>query len=108
MNTKRFWNPLIADRRTVARQPVDFYAVELFRGARYLRKVRNVSDVGLLLEDRLTFQHPGRIMELELPRYDDDPLRLRAEVVRVTPAGEIGLRTVGGSRIDGVGGHIEL
>jgi hypothetical protein len=108
MDTKRLWNPLIAERRAVARRRVDFYAVELVAGARYLRKIRNVSADGLLLEARLVFQHPGRIMELELPRHDDHPLRVRAKVVRVTPAGEIGLRTIGRPWMDGVGGHIEL
>lgn len=108
MNTKRFWNPLVADRRSVVRQRVDFYGVELYGGARYLRKIRNVSDVGLMLEDRLTFQHPGRIMELELPRHNDYPVRVRAEVIRVTASGEIGLRTIGGPWMDGLGGHIEL
>jgi hypothetical protein len=108
MDTKRFWNPLIADRRSVARRRVDFFAVELVAGARYLRKIRNISDGGLMLEDRMVFQHPGRIMELELPRHADHPLRVRAKVVRVTPAGEIGLRTIGDPGMDGVGGHIEL
>jgi hypothetical protein len=109
MDTKRFWNPLVAERRSVPRRRVDLYAVELVGSARYLRKIRNVSDGGLMLEDRLLFQHPGRTMELELPRHGDHPLRVRAKVVRVTPAGEIGLRTIGDpGMLDGVGGHIEL
>jgi hypothetical protein len=108
MNTKRFWSPFNPERRAVSRRRVDFYGVELSGGARYLRKIRNLSEDGLMLEDRLTFQQPGCIMELELPRHHDYPLRLRAEVVRVTPAGDVGLRTLGGPWMDGVGGHIEL
>ena len=108
MNTKRLWNPLIDDRRLVSRKPVDFYAVELANGARYLRKICNFSEGGLMLEDRLTFQKPGALVELELPRRGNLPLRVLAQVVRVTGKGEVGLRTIGAPTLKDLGGHIEL
>ena len=104
MNTKRIWNPSTSDRRALTREAVDFYAVELSDGARYLRKVRNVSPGGLLMEDKLRYQRIGAVMELELPRADALPLRVRAEVTRITARGDIGLRTVSGPPLDGARG----
>jgi hypothetical protein len=108
MNTLRFWGPSKTDRREVGRRPVDFYAVELSHGGRYLRKITNVSRSGLLLEDKLNTQRPGEIMELLLPRPDTDPVRVKAEVVRVTQAGQVGLRTLGGQSLAGLGGSVNL
>ena len=107
MNTKRIWVSSL-DRRAVVRERVDFYAVELSNDARYLHRICNVSADGLLMEDRLSIQKPGNRMELELPRPDGDPLRVTAEVVRVTPEGQLGLRTLGGAPLDGIGGRIDL
>jgi hypothetical protein len=109
MITKRFWGPENRDRRSVgARLPVDFYAVELSEGGRYLRKITNVSRSGLLLEDRLRLSRPGQVMDLLLPRTDTTPVRVRAEVVRVTRRGEVGLRALGGKPLSGLGGEVDL
>lgn len=108
MTTKRFWGPARRDRRSVDRRTVDFYAVELSHGGRYLRRIRNISGSGLLLEDRLNAQVLGAIMELELPRLDATPVRVKAEIVRITRAGQVGLRALDGQRLSGVGGIVEL
>lgn len=108
MNTLRFWGPANPDRRSVDRNPVDFYAVELSQGGRYLRKIKNVSRTGLLLEDGLQMQRPGQVMELLLPRPDTVPMRIKAEVVRVTNAGQVGLKALGGQRLFGLGGEVDL
>jgi len=108
MTTKRFWGPARADRRSVGRRAVDFYAVELAHGGRYLRRITNISWTGMLLEDRLNTQPPGTIMELELPRPDAVPVRVKAEIVRVTRGGQVALRTVGGQRLSGLGGTVDL
>jgi hypothetical protein len=108
MMTKRFWGPALNDRRLVERRPVDFYAVEVSHGGRYLRRISNVSGSGLLLEDRLTTRRPGAIVELELPRPDNGPVRVKAEVVRVTRGGQVGLRALEGERLYGLGGSVAL
>lgn len=108
MTTKRFWGPALNDRRSVGRRAVDFYAVEVAQGGRYLRRISNISRSGLLLEDRLTVQRPGAIMELELPRQDNLPVRVKAEVVRVTRSGQVGLRALDGQRFHGLGGSVDL
>ena len=108
MTTKRFWGPALNDRRSVGRRAVDFYAVEVSHGGRYLRRISNVSGSGLLLQDHLTVQRPGAIMELELPRQDNRPVRVRAEVVRVTRGGQVGLRALDGQRFHGLGGSVDL
>jgi len=41
----------VENRRTGRRFVADFYAIELSGGARYLRRVKNYSDEGLLLEN---------------------------------------------------------
>ncbi|MBC8133019.1 MAG: PilZ domain-containing protein [Deltaproteobacteria bacterium] len=108
MITKRFWGPANPDRRAVGRQAVDFYGVQLSHGGRYLRRITNISRTGLLLEDRLNTQRPGEIMELELPRTDAVPVRVVAEIVRVTRGGQVALRALGGQRLSGLGGSVDL
>lgn len=107
MTTMKIWGPLFEDRRSVKREPADFYAVELVAGARYLRRICNVSAEGLLLEDRVTQKEPGSIIQLELPKRGSAPLRVNAEVVRVG-RGAVGVRTLGGASLEGVGGSIAL
>lgn len=107
MITSRFWGPAFEDRRGVKREAVDFYAVELLNGARYLRRICNVSGSGLLIEDRLTIQKPGAIVHLELPRPEGAPVKVDAEVVRVVRGG-VGVRALGGTSFEGLGGVIDL
>src|SRR4029077_654574 len=75
MTGDKFWAPLSPllpsaspERRTLRRQPADFYGVEVVRGARYLRRIKNVSSDGLLLVTPLGDERPGQIIDLELPR----------------------------------------
>ena len=89
------------------RGAVDCYAIELSNGARYLRRICNASGSGLLLEDKLSVQKPGAILQLELPRPDRASLRIDAEVVRVGQDG-VGVRALGGASLDGIGGAIDL
>jgi hypothetical protein len=96
------------DRRSMRRQPVDFYAIELANGARYLRRICNVSSGGLLMEDRLTFQKPGSIVRIQLPRLDRSPVTVNAEVVRVTRDGGVALRALEGAALEGLGGVLDL
>ena len=56
-------------------------------GARYLRRVKNFSDEGLLLENPLADAFPGQHVELELPRQGQLPLKVEGEIVYVTPRG---------------------
>jgi len=85
----------------------DFYAVELVAGARYLRRICNVSSGGLLLEDRMTMKEPGSIIQLELPKRGAAPMKVSAEVVRVG-SGSVGVRALGGASLEGLGGTIAL
>jgi hypothetical protein len=105
MITKKFWSQ--ADRRGITRVPVDFYAVELSGGARYLRRICNVSDGGLLMADPLTTKRPGAIVHLELPRIGASPVKVDAEVVRVAGGG-VGVRALDGASLAGLGGAIDL
>lgn len=108
MNTNKIWGPATIDRRGVTRVPVDFYAIELSGGARYLRRICNVSGRGLLLDDPLNAKKPGAIVHLQLPRVGSSPVTVEAEVVRVA-RGTVGVRTLdGGSSLDGLGGAIDL
>ncbi|HEY4187174.1 MAG TPA: PilZ domain-containing protein [Polyangia bacterium] len=107
MTTKKIWGPIFDDRRAVKREPADFYAVELIAGARYLRRICNVSSGGMLFEDRMTFKQPGSIIQLELPRREGTPVTVSAEVVRVGRSG-VGVRTLDGTSLDGLGGSIQL
>lgn len=108
MITKRFWGPALSDRRAVGRRAVDFYAVEISHGGRYLRRIRNISRTGLLLEDRLSAQQPGAVMELEMPGGDNSTVSVKAEVVRFTHDGQVGLKAVGGDGLVGLGGAVDL
>lgn len=108
MNTLRFWGPTSTDRRSVDRKPADFFAIELSQGGRYLHRIKNVSPTGLLMEDALRLQRPGQIMDLLLPRPDRDPVRVQAQVVRVTKGGQVGLRALGDASLSGLGGDVEL
>jgi hypothetical protein len=92
----------------VDRKPADFFAIELSHGGRYLHRIKNISRTGLLMEDPLRVQRPGQIMDLLLPRPDTSPVRVRAQVVRVTKAGHIGLRALGDTRLHGLGGNVDL
>ena len=66
----------------------DFYAVELSGGGRYLRRVKNFSDEGLLLENPLADAFPGQHVELELPRQGGLPAAGRGrDRVRHAPKG---------------------
>jgi len=113
MNTKRFWAPPTEDRRSRHRLAADFYGVELSNGGRYLRRITNVSRDGLRLENPLGDEQPGQIIELELPRIGaDDPVtRVKAEVVHVSPEGNVGLRRLESTKpldVEELGGDIAL
>lgn len=90
------------------RAPADFFAVAVEDGARYLRKIWNVSAGGLLIEDRLPGKRPGDLVELELPRPDAEPMRVTAEVVYVTATGKVGLAARVDAPLEGFGGEVAL
>jgi hypothetical protein len=93
METKRIWRRDLEEKRIERRVPADFYAVELAVGARYLRKVTNVSGDGLLIESPLGDERPGQTVDLELPRLQgEQPLRVQGEVVYVKGDGKVGVR----------------
>lgn len=80
------------EKRGLGRVPADFYAVELAEGARYLRRVTNMSGDGLLIESPLGDELPGQTVDLELPRQrGETPLRVQGEVVYVTDRGQVGV-----------------
>jgi len=123
MNTKRIWRRDIEERRGGRRVAADFYAIELDGGARYLRRVTNVSADGLLLENPLADGRPGQIVELALPLggsqndnaglgtdpEGDREVRVQAEVVYVTADGHVGLRVISRSLpVDELGGRLPL
>jgi hypothetical protein len=116
MSTKRFWAPRtekLEDRRVLRRLPADFYGVELSGGGRYLRRITNVSEDGLLLVNPLGDERPGQIIDLELPRQTaNDPVtRIRVKVVYVTPEGHVGVQRLETSdplEVDQLGGNIAL
>jgi PilZ domain len=111
MVTKRFWGPAIEDRRTEQRLPADFYGVELVDGARYLRKITDVSGTGLQFENRLGGDRPGELVEFELPnRASDEPVRVMGEVVRVSKNGKVAVRIDSTLPVDPdrLGGAIDL
>jgi hypothetical protein len=92
METKRNWRPDLGEKREKRRISADFYAVEVTDGARYLRKVSNVSGDGLLLESPLCDERPGQRVDLELPRLEGEPpLRVEGEVVYVKEDGRVGV-----------------
>jgi PilZ domain len=112
MNTKRFWAPSFEERRARRRVSADFYAIELAGAGRYLRRVANVSRDGLLLESALADEMPGQIVELELPRTEhDEPVRIKTEVVYVTPQGQVGVRRLDSTSplpVEALGGRESL
>src|SRR5262245_66349213 len=80
MTAEHIWR--VENRRTGRRFVADFYAIELSGGARYLRRVKNFSDDGLLLENPLADAFPGQHVELELPRQGQLPIKVEGEIVR--------------------------
>jgi hypothetical protein len=108
MATQQIWR--VEDRRTRRRFAAEFYAIELDERGRYLRWVANMSDEGLLIESPLGVEMPGQRLELELPRrYGEKPLRVQAEVVYVTPSGQVGVRIVSAPLpLDTLGGRLAL
>jgi hypothetical protein len=98
----------VEERRTGRRFSADFYAVELSGSGRYLRRVRNVSGEGLLLENPVADAFPGQHVELELPRQGLAPLRVEGEIAYVTPEGRIGIRLTTPLPLDSLGGRIPL
>lgn len=92
MTTKRMWRRDLEEKRGRNRVPVDFYAIQLAEGARYLRRVANISNGGLLMQSPLGDERPGQKVALELPqREGDEPLRVEGEVVYVTRDGRVGI-----------------
>jgi hypothetical protein len=94
------------------RQPADFYGVEVVRGARYLRRIKNVSSDGLLLVNPLGDERPGQIIDLELPRrsVSQPVITVQLEVVYVE-AGKVGVRRLDSDQpleVDQLGGPIAL
>ena len=111
MVTKRFWGPANDDRRTRQRLPADFYGVELVDGARYLRKITNVSLTGMAFENRLAGGKPGELVQFELPhRAGAQPVRVLGEVVRVSERGQVAVRidSTLPVDVDRLGGPIDL
>jgi hypothetical protein len=112
MNTKRFWSPSVDDRRARRRVSANFYAIELAGGGRYLRRVENVSRDGLLLQSPFADERPGQIVELELPRDgEQSPVRVKTEVVYVTPSGQVGVRRLDSTSplpVEALGGRESL
>jgi hypothetical protein len=112
MNTKRFWASSVDDRRSRRRVSANFYAIALAGSGRYLRRVENVSRDGLLLQSPLADERPGQIVELELPRgRDEDPVRVKTEVVYVTAAGQVGVRRLDSTSplpVEALGGRESL
>jgi hypothetical protein len=106
MTAEHIWR--VENRRTGRRFVADFYAIELSGGARYLRRVKNFSDEGLLLENPLADAFPGQHVELELPRQGELPLRVEGEIVYVTAEGRVGIRLTSPLPVDSLGGRIPL
>jgi hypothetical protein len=106
MTADHIWR--VENRRTGRRFVAYFYAIELSGGARYLRRVKNFSDDGLLLENPLADAFPGQQVELELPRQGQLPIKVQGEIVYVTPEGRIGIRVTSPLPVDSLGGRIPL
>jgi hypothetical protein len=97
------------ERRVRRRVAANFYAIELAGTARYLRRVTNVSDDGLLLENPLADETPGQRVDLVLPRGGNPPLTVQAEVVHVGPDGQVGLRVLSSPLpVESLGGVVAL
>jgi hypothetical protein len=112
MNTKRFWASSVDDRRARRRVAANFYAIELAGGARYLRRVENVSRDGLLLQSPFADETPGQIVELELPRGGEgETVTVKTEVVYVTAEGQVGVRRLDSTSplpVEALGGRESL
>jgi hypothetical protein len=111
MNTKRIWRVQGEERRGDGRVSADFYAVELDGGARYLRRVTNVSvsGEGLQIENPLGNEVPGHTLELELPSKDEGTFHIQAEVVHTTADGHVGVRVTSEPLdVDNLGGRVPL
>jgi PilZ domain len=100
----------VEEKRGLGRVPADFYAVELAKGARYLRRVTNISGDGLLIESPLGDELPGQMVDLELPRQrGETPLRVQGEVVYVTDRGQVGVHVTSTRLpVDALGGREAL
>jgi hypothetical protein len=112
MFTKKIWRSDVGDtaeeRRGEGRVPADFYAVEIAGGARYLRRVTNVSEEGLRIENPLADEQPGQTVELELPT-DDGAVRVSGEVVHTSADGHVGVRiTSAPLDVENLGGRVPL
>ena len=95
MQTKQNWRPDLGEKREKRRISADFYAVEVEDGARYLRRVSNVSGDGLLLESPLGDEQVGQRVDLELPRLEGEPpLRVEGQVVYVKDDGRVGVHVL--------------
>jgi hypothetical protein len=109
MRTKRIWKRDLEEKRGGRRVAADFYAVEVSDGGRYLRKVSNVSDDGLLMESPLGDERPGQTVDLELPRAGEEPLRVQGEVVYVKDDGRVGVHVTSAQLpVDTLGGREAL
>ncbi len=60
MTPRRTSKHEVEEKRGRRRLPVDFYAIELAEGARYLRHISNVSNEGLLMQSPLADERPGQ------------------------------------------------
>jgi hypothetical protein len=110
MVTQKIWASAL-DRRASRREVANFYAIEVEGKGRYLRRVRNVSQDGILFESPLGDERPGETVELELPRGESgETERVKGEVVYVTPEGQVGVRLDPAEPLDleHLGGKISL
>ena len=114
MKTQKIWTHDVKsdrpERRVRRRVAANFYAIELVGSARYLRRVENVSGDGLLIETPLGDETPGQRLDLVLPRGEDNPLQVSAEVVNVRPGGRVGLRVLSAAPlpVESLGGSVAL
>lgn len=110
MRTKRIWRRDLEEKRGLGRVPANFYAIELAKGARTLRRVTNMSGDGLLIESPLADELPGQMVDLELPRQrGETPLRVQGQVVYVTDRGQVGVHVTSTRLpVDALGGREAL
>jgi hypothetical protein len=111
MHTKKIWRGQVEERRGEGRLAADFYAIELEGGARYLRRITNVSvsGEGLQMENPLGTELPGQLLELELPTKTEGTFHVQAEVVHTTADGLVGVRVTSEPLdIDNLGGRVAL
>ena len=114
MKTQKIWTHDVKsdrpERRVRRRVAANFYAIELVGSARYLRRVEHVSGDGLLIETPLGDETPGQRLDLVLPRGEDNPLQVSAEVVNVRPGGRVGWRVLSAAPlpVESLGGSVAL